>query len=342
MLRAISVVFVSLALTLVLPVSQGRASDGYKHYYKVKKGDTLGKIAKRLKVSVKRLRRWNRLRGSKIRAGKKLVYYSATPKRPKRTLIHVVKRGDTLSKLAKRYKTTKRKIKRRNRIRKWLRVGQKLKITVAGPAVAAKSNGRPQYGRLVDAEQLNTGPGWHRMRPHRSWGANNTITHLMTCIPRVKQEFGRATPDVVVGDISRKTGGHLSPHISHQNGLDVDIGYYHKDRPNIRHFRNAGRKSLDVERSWHLIKCFLDTKDVDLIFVDYNLQRLLHRYAKKQGASKAWLKATFQFPRGRGNRKGTIRHSKGHKHHFHVRFKNHVVEEPPNQTRAKRRKPRKS
>ncbi len=337
MLRALSVLLFSLSLLLVMPVQDACAADGFKRYYTVKKGDTLSRVAKRLKTTVRKLKRWNKLRKNNIRLGRKLVYYSMKPNRPTRILIHTVKRGDTLAKLARRYKTTARKIKRRNRVRKYLRVGQRLKIRVVGPEKLAKAEGRPQYGHLVDGEKLGKGPGWHLMRPHRAWGTNNTITHLMTCIPQVKQKFGRKTPDVVVGDISREAGGHLSPHRSHQNGLDVDVGYYHKDRPKVKYFKNARRSTLDVPRTWHLIKCLLDTKDVDLVFVDYSLQRVLYNYAKRKGASKRWLKTTFQYPRGRGTAKGTIRHSKGHKHHFHVRFKNHDPARPQTRAKATRR-----
>ena len=45
----------------------------YKYlYYRVKKGDTLSKIAKRFGVSVKQLKRWNNLKGDLIRVGQRL------------------------------------------------------------------------------------------------------------------------------------------------------------------------------------------------------------------------------------------------------------------------------
>ncbi len=44
-------------------------------YYKIKKGDTLGAIAKKYKVTVKQLQRWNNLKNTNIREGKKLKIY---------------------------------------------------------------------------------------------------------------------------------------------------------------------------------------------------------------------------------------------------------------------------
>ncbi|MCX5745771.1 MAG: murein endopeptidase, partial [Proteobacteria bacterium] len=56
------------------------------------------------------------------------------------------------------------------------------------------------------------------------------------------------------------------------------------------------------------------------IFVQLRLQQPLYEYAKKTGTSKAVLDHLFQFPRGRRNKRGIIRHERGHDDHFHVRF----------------------
>lgn len=46
-----------------------------KTWYKVKKGDCLGSIASRNRISVSKLRKWNKLRGNNIRVGQRLVIY---------------------------------------------------------------------------------------------------------------------------------------------------------------------------------------------------------------------------------------------------------------------------
>lgn len=49
-------------------------------WYKVRRGDSLGKIAKKFKTTVSKLRKWNRLgRSSRIRVGKKLKIYKNEP-----------------------------------------------------------------------------------------------------------------------------------------------------------------------------------------------------------------------------------------------------------------------
>ena len=312
--------FVTLAVALLI-ASSAVAVDGYKTYYKVRRGDTLSRIAKKKDVTVRQLKKWNRIRRNRIRIGQKLVIYSLTPQRPTRIVEHRIKRGDNLRKIAKKYNTTVKKIRKLNRLRRRSRIiaGRTLKIELAGPENPSVSHGRPQYGRLVNGEQLPKGPGYIRKAPKRAWGTNQTITLLMTIIPKVKKKWRRA-PDVVIGDLSRKNGGHFPPHRSHQNGLDADIGYYlHKKRP--KDFISATPKTLDVVKTWYLLKAFLDTGAVDYIFVDYSLQKPLYDEARKRGASKRFLKEHFQYPRSRGVTKGTIRHSPSHKNHFHIRFK---------------------
>ena len=50
-------------------------SEGEIVYYKVKNGDTLGGIAKKYRVSVKNLQKWNKLKSTTIRVGQKLKIY---------------------------------------------------------------------------------------------------------------------------------------------------------------------------------------------------------------------------------------------------------------------------
>lgn len=65
---------VSVASTSRSSKSSSTAS-GDVTYYRIKNGDTLGGIAERYGVSVKRLREWNGLRNNNIRAGKTLKIY---------------------------------------------------------------------------------------------------------------------------------------------------------------------------------------------------------------------------------------------------------------------------
>jgi FOG: LysM repeat len=127
--------------------------------YKVKKGDSLGRIASRHHVTVDQLKKWNHLRGTMISVGQTLYIYdssspsastgtgssttvkssggstevSATVAPPAKTpglspTIYVVRKGDTLSKIASRYGVSVSAIKKYNGVGDMIHIGQKIKI----------------------------------------------------------------------------------------------------------------------------------------------------------------------------------------------------------------------
>lgn len=109
-------------------------------YHRIRTGESLSTIARRYRSSVRKIMRANNLhRSSYIVAGKKLKIplRGTMPYRPKidRTKdftlpsIHVVKRGDSLWNIAKRYDTTTKKIQSLNELQTTqLHIGQILKM----------------------------------------------------------------------------------------------------------------------------------------------------------------------------------------------------------------------
>ncbi|MFM7203037.1 MAG: LysM peptidoglycan-binding domain-containing protein [Myxococcota bacterium] len=69
--------------------------------YEVQKGNSLSVIASLFDVRVEDLRTWNKLKSDGIKAGEKLKIY---PQRPLTTTVYKVKKGDTLPKVARKYK----------------------------------------------------------------------------------------------------------------------------------------------------------------------------------------------------------------------------------------------
>ena len=105
--------------------------------YKVKKGDTLIKIAKKFRVSVTEIKRANNLKSSKLYAGQiiKIPIPREIVKEKKRTRIkykvYRVRKGDTLIGIAKKFKVSVSELKRVNKLKgNRIYVGQKLKIPV--------------------------------------------------------------------------------------------------------------------------------------------------------------------------------------------------------------------
>ena len=101
-------------------------------YYRIKRGDTLGKIAKNFGLSVETIKLMNNMRSNKIIAGKKILVSSTirhSSSDGKNYFKYTVKKGDSLFSLAKRYKTSVRQLKSINALKNSLiKVGQKIKI----------------------------------------------------------------------------------------------------------------------------------------------------------------------------------------------------------------------
>lgn len=110
-------------------------------YHKVKAGQNLSAIANKYNVSVAQVRKWNNIRGHKLKAGQRLVIwkktYSVKTKAHESTKYptpnkkyYQVKQGDTLWSISKKYaNVTVDEIKRLNNIREnEIHVGQRLII----------------------------------------------------------------------------------------------------------------------------------------------------------------------------------------------------------------------
>lgn len=106
-------------------------------YYKVQRGDAIGLIAERFKVSVSSIRQWNGLRSNKIIAGSTLKIYSdagvndipETTSSGNKTKIHRVGRGESLYTIARAYGMSVQRLKSLNNLSgNKILAGQKLKV----------------------------------------------------------------------------------------------------------------------------------------------------------------------------------------------------------------------
>lgn len=132
----------------------------------------------------------------------------------------------------------------------------------------------------------------------------------------------RLAPRVYLLDASRQDLGPTK-HRSHQTGRDVDITYYQKRCPRAGcPTRRVRPQDLDRRRQWTLLQYWLEQDDVEMMFVSHDLQRVLYEYAlKTRRVPKAKLDRWFQYPRKPGTQEGVIRHWSGHENHIHVRFR---------------------
>jgi membrane-bound lytic murein transglycosylase D len=98
----------------------------------VKKGETLSVIAAKYGVDVRTLKKINRLKTNRINRGKRLTLVSYVKKVPQRVLkkYHRVQRGDTLSRIAEKYRMSVQTIRNMNRLKNnRIQKGMRLRIS---------------------------------------------------------------------------------------------------------------------------------------------------------------------------------------------------------------------
>lgn len=145
---------IQIGTNLILPLKQGftrlpvtELRDSYvrsrRKTYKVRKGDSLWKIAKRFDVSEKELRVWNKLGWSNLlrpgqllavsKAGKRVATKKVARKKPTRKMVYEVMPGDTLWGIGRQFDVKTDEIRRWNALSHGhvLRPGQKLTLLVA-------------------------------------------------------------------------------------------------------------------------------------------------------------------------------------------------------------------
>ena len=205
-----------------------------------------------------------------------------------------------------------------------LEPGQKILVEArVASAPVPYSSGKANRGRLYNGRLMPEGRGYYLrdMRPH-SWGTDTTIQSLMTALDAYAQAYPDG-PAINIGDISRRRGGRFGPHKSHQSGRDVDIGFVHflpKDEPLPQRFTRASAENLDVERTWCFLEALIRTGNVQMIFVDVSVQKLLRAYIRDK-LTPEQLDAVFSWPHSKSSATALLRHWPGHKNHFHIRFK---------------------
>jgi penicillin-insensitive murein endopeptidase len=188
-------------------------------------------------------------------------------------------------------------------------------------ALGPLSIGTPDAGLLLNPVLFPPGPYWRLREPDEAWATDETIGFIVTAIEAVEARYP-GSPRLVIGDLSHPRGGRIDRHRSHQAGRDADIGFYYR-RGEADTFRAARPKDIDAARSWAFVRALVTETDVERIFIDRSLIRVLYDQALAEGEDRAWLADIF----GRTTDKGIIQHVKKHKDHLHARFYNRRAQE---------------
>lgn len=198
--------------------------------------------------------------------------------------------------------------------------GVDLVIFSASAVPPSASVGRPDHGSLDHGVVIPAHPAWRVRTPSRAYVTHYVAEALVTGFSEMRERHPDANR-VEIRDASRRDGGALREHHSHQSGRDVDIAYLRETcREGLCGHHWTRSSELDAAAMWTLIHAWIERDLVEYVFVDHALQARLYEAARAAGASRAELSEWFQYPRGEGVRAGIIRHVPRHTDHFHVRF----------------------
>ena len=304
--------------------------------HQVQEGEHLGLIAGRYGVRRSALVELNGIENPNlIRIGQTLKVCPEIAPRQRKTVTHVVAAGETMTGIANAYALTIPELLERSGTAlsdlNHVRVGQSFTFWVDDGIVEAflpplpkkkktSGGGSGDHRRARVDVQLDGGRNMHIKRPYLAYGTAKTVRLIERAVSQYKRRHAKS-PKVLIGNLSKRGGGKLKPHLSHRHGVDIDVGYVMQGESlSTTRFEGINQNTLDARRTWDLVKSFLDTGEVRYIFMDYALQKTLYEHAKSTGVSDDELDELFQYPRGRGRSHGIIRHWRSHKNHFHVRF----------------------
>lgn len=194
----------------------------------------------------------------------------------------------------------------------------------------SKSVGAPNEGKLVSGVHLESSPSLRVVPAYVPGDARWGVRELVELIESAAHEVKKRYPDAVlgVGHLSRKDGGEIDRHHSHESGRDADLAFYLSDvagRP-VRPDRFLAilpngiaaadsHVRFDDGRNWALVSALVSDPHAHVthIFVVQYLRTRLLAYAARVGASpalRARVAEVLMQPH----------HALPHDDHFHVRI----------------------
>ena len=270
-------------------------------YYKVKRGDTLERIARRYGTTVRQLKRWNNLRSDRIYVGQRLIVgIKKKAKIPTRkTIYYIVKKGDTLEKIARRYGITIKQLKKWNNLRSdKIYIGQRLivRIKKETPSITSEliyyrvrrgdTLGRiaRRYGTTV--RQLKR---WNKLRSDRIYVGQRLIVGIKEEI--IKKEKIREFSDTekIFSKLEREYKKLFSnPQTTRKEWLKLISKYrrLYLLYPGSRTAPKAILKTANIY--YHLYKTSLNPKDLNEAIERYYF--LIDNYSKAPEVEKAYYK----------------------------------------------------
>jgi penicillin-insensitive murein endopeptidase len=167
------------------------------------------------------------------------------------------------------------------------------------------SVGLPAHGTLSAGVELPAeGPGYRWFNPR---GSHYGLPRLVEAIAAAAREVERERPGgvpLLVGDLSRESGGRIEHHHSHRSGRDADLLFFAEtpagepvQSPGFVRYGSDGLAAvpgatgdpdylrLDVAREWLLVRALMMSAraNVQWLFISSPLEALLTEYARARG-----------------------------------------------------------
>lgn len=196
----------------------------------------------------------------------------------------------------------------------------------------SRSVGWPWRGRLRDGVRLRASDTLRFMNVDRPRGNFYGTSALVGLLERVAQRVDVLVPGarLNVGELSKRGGGNIIGHRSHENGRDVDLGFYVKDQAGLpietRSFVDVNRQGIgrlneeeriffDDVRNWIMMETLVTDPEVVVqhAFTHRHVRHRLLQTGERLGASPELLAKVERVVISPG-----VRHP--HRNHFHVRI----------------------
>ncbi|MCB9718588.1 MAG: penicillin-insensitive murein endopeptidase [Myxococcales bacterium] len=249
----------------------------------------------------------------------------ATELSPPTKVTYTIRHGGSIKNVANLFKIFHHEITALNpgvALEAELPPNSKVVVYLEEEGTSSESVGLPSAGSLEGGVPMVEGPGRQlKAIPWKSYGTAHTVALLDQVLRRWAQR-GKQVQPILVGNMAARKGGRLEPHSTHQSGRDVDLGYPQKlPAGEELNWRSMTAENLDAEETWNLLKLLRSTGQVEVVFIDTSIQKLLYDHAVKNGTvPKAELSRWLEYPRSPPQRRAIVQHVKGHVDHMHVRF----------------------
>jgi LysM repeat protein len=302
-------------------------------------GETLAQVAFRHDVTPEALRTWNGLPvDGTLEPGARLKVEARRVPPPREQVRYVVQPGDSWWSIATAHAIDRRDLRAANPTAPArLTVGDSLVLWIdpalyhwvrtdrpvdddprMGVRRGAVGIGAPWDGRLVNGVKIPAGEGFRLQQPAAAYGTTHAVASLVGALQAYSPATQHGRP-LLVGAMSLRHGGPLHGYRSHQTGRDVDIRLpltvEHPAWFPIKPWR------VDYEALWELVAALADTGEIEVVYLDYELHKALHKVATQRGVGEDARHRLIQWPRGRADDSGLVRHADGHTTHVHVRFR---------------------